>query len=64
MPGLFRVPTMLTTPPELAMAAQFENSEVLPFGSVAVAETKWDPPGENAVSTGAFCARFGPLAFT
>jgi hypothetical protein len=45
---------MFRTPPLLDTSAQLENSEVLPFGSVAVAETGTVPPLAAGVSTGAF----------
>ena len=41
---LFSDPAMFRMPPLLVVSAQLENSEVLPFGSVAVAETGVVPP--------------------
>lgn len=56
---LFRVPGKLKTFPLSEVCTALENSDVFPFGSVAVAVMIVVP--EPAVSVGAFCKLLGPV---
>src|ERR1700735_3315635 len=56
---LFSIPGKLKTFPLSDVCTALENSEVFPFGSVAVAVITVVP--EPAVSVGAFCKLLGPV---